>query len=365
MTVRNRRTKRDAKIKQYLLGGYTLASIAKFTKISPTRVGQIRNLLLESGELVEIPHTNPRVYADPHAHALGSELLENDGGVEMNGLTRDGSQVRDVSHIRDSLPPNGRLPMGMVNAHISGRISMTVRKKGDFKDIQGTNGLYMGYWETESSGGRGKIHRRGHLRLFRQDLTVNFYESTKGTMEFYVNPGRVYYYPSKVKRQQVIDYIIERCLYMASTLRANGWQLTDPQLPAKYQLHRGKENDPLATLIPPRYHDEGQLITSDTSPDYLETEIENADDERLIEIYADSPKAIRDLEGVASACSSDIERMKAEILGLKDIIQLQGESITSLTGNVSMLVKAMTEMTTLQISFANRRYSEFTGEGYQ
>ena len=102
MTVRNRRTKRDAKIKQYLLGGYTLASIAKFTKISPTRVGQIRNLLLESGELVEIPHTNPRAYADPHAHALGSELLENDGGVEMNGLTRDGSQVRDVSHIRDS-----------------------------------------------------------------------------------------------------------------------------------------------------------------------------------------------------------------------------------------------------------------------
>ena len=221
MTVRNRRTKRDAKIKQYLLGGYTLASIAKFTKISPTRVGQIRNLLLESGELVEIPHTNPRAYVDPHAHALGSELLENDGGVEMNGLTRDGSQVRDVSHIRDSLPPNGRLPMGMVNAHISGRISMTVRKKGDFKDIQGTNGLYMGYWETESSGGRGKIHRRGHLRLFRKDLTVNFYESTKGTMEFYVNPGRVYYYPSKVKRQQVIDYIIERCLYMASTLRAN------------------------------------------------------------------------------------------------------------------------------------------------
>ena len=142
MTVRNRRTKRDAKIKQYLLGGYTLASIAKFTKISPTRVGQIRNLLLESGELVEIPHTNPRAYVDPHAHALGSELLENDGGVEMNGLTRDGSQVRDVSHIRDSLPPNGRLPMGMVNAHISGRISMTVRKKGDFKDIQGTNGLY-------------------------------------------------------------------------------------------------------------------------------------------------------------------------------------------------------------------------------
>lgn len=101
MTVRNRRTKRDAKIKQYLLGGYTLASIAKFTKISPTRVGQIRNLLLESGELVEIPHTNPRAYADPHAHALGSELLENDGGVEMNGLTCDGSQVRDVSHIRD------------------------------------------------------------------------------------------------------------------------------------------------------------------------------------------------------------------------------------------------------------------------
>lgn len=161
MTIRNRRTKRDAEIKQYLLRGYTLASIAKFTKISPTRVGQIRNLLLESGELVKIPDTNPRVYVDPHAHALGSELLENDGSVETNGLTRDGPQARDVSYIRDSLPPNGRLPMGMVNAHISGRISMTVRKKGDFKDIQGTNDLYIGYWETESSGGKGKIHRGG------------------------------------------------------------------------------------------------------------------------------------------------------------------------------------------------------------
>lgn len=303
MTVRGRNVKRNQKIKEMLLECYPITTIARFTRISPTRVRQIKDSFIASGELMAVPHTKPVIYVDPHAHALGTEFSDNDGGAENNGLTRESSPVRD------SLPPNGKLPFGMVNGHVSGRISMTVRQKGSFADIKGPNGLYVGYWDKPTSGGRGKTHWKAHLKLFKQDLTINFYESSKGNTEFYVNPGRVYYYPSKVSQGEVMDYILERVLFIGGLLKENGWEVADPQLPKNYQLHCGKEGDPLATLIPPRYHSEGQDIISDTSPDYLETELEHATDDELVKVYGNMPGAI-------VANSRSIESMKAEILGL-------------------------------------------------
>lgn len=359
MTVRSRATERNAKIKEMLLACYPISHIARYTKLSQTRVRQIADYLVNSGELMKVPGSHPILYIDPRAHVIGTEFAKNDGGAEING------SVHDSSRVYDCLPPNGRLPLGMVNAHISGRISCTVRAKGTFADVKGSNGLYVGYWEKEGSGGKGKKHRRCHLSLFKQNLTVNFYESSKGTMELYINPGRVYYYPAKVKRSEVLDYIIARCNYVADLLKATGWQITEPQLPKNYQLHRAKEGDPLAAMIPPRYHDEGQIITSDTSPNYLETEVENASDEELVEIYANMPGAVQELKHASLSNADDISRMKAEIVGLKEVIQLQGESIVGLTANISSLVKAMTQMTTLQTSVATLQYTEFTGAGYR
>lgn len=353
MTVRSRNVKRDQRIKRMLLECYPITTIARFTNLSATRVRQIKDMFIADGEIMAVPHTKPVIYIDPHAHALGSELPDNGGGAESNG------------YIRDSIPECGRLPLGMVNAHISGRVSMTVRAKGSFADIKGPDGLAVGYWDKPTSGGKGKTHRKAHLRLFRQELSVNYYESYKGTTEFYVNPGRVYYYPNKVKRQEVVDYILERVLFVARILKDNGWQVTDPQLPRKYQLHRGKEGDPLATLIPPRYHDEGQNITSDTSPDYLETEMEDVTDEELIEIYADMPSALKDVRRQVATGSMDIESMKADILGLKEVVEIQSTVIKNLAGNVTGLTEIAARVTTMEISAVNRRFTDFTGEGYQ
>ena len=189
MTVRGRKTERNADIKRMLTECYPITQIARFCRISPTRVRQIKDSLLASGELMAVPHTKPVIYVDPRAYAVDKDLSEKDGGAERNGLTRE------PSYVRDSLPPNGRLPLGMVNAHITGRISMTVRKKGQMKDIKGPDGLYVGYSDEPTSGGKGKKHWKAHLRLFRQELSVNYYESSKGATEFYVNPGRVYYGP--------------------------------------------------------------------------------------------------------------------------------------------------------------------------
>lgn len=352
MTVRGRSIKRNQRIRKMLLDGYPVSAIARFTRISETRVRQIRDLFIDSGELMAVPHTKPIIYIDPHAHALGEEFSKNDGGAENNGPTRVSSPVRD------SLPPNGRLPFGMTNGHISGRISMTVRKKGDFSDVRGPDGLYVGYWDKPGSGGKGKTHRKCHLRLFRQELTVNFYESSKGTMEFYVNPGRVYYYPAKISQAKVVDYILERVLFVGNLLKANGWQVTDPQLPKNYQLHCGKEGDPMAALIPPRYHDENQDIISDTSPDYLETELEHATDDELVRIYANMPGAIAEAK-------HDNAAMKADIAGLREVIHLQGEAIAELVGNVTALTRAVTDMASAQTATAVTRFSVFTGEGYQ
>lgn len=241
---------------------------------------------------------------------------------------------------------------------------MTVRKKGSFSNIRGTDGLYVGYWDKATPGGKGKIHRKGHLMLFKQELTVNYYESSKGTTEFYVNPGRVYYYPSKAKRQDVLDYMIERALYIVRILRNSGWEITDPQLPKNYQLHRGKENDPLAFLIPPRYHDEGQDIVSDTSPNYLETELEDASDEELVEIYADMPSAIAEAKREGLAAREDIERMKQELVGLKEVVDLQTGVIKGLAGNVTLLSETMVKFLTVEASSMKRSFGLFTGEGY-
>lgn len=352
MTVRGRTVKRNQKIRRMLLECYPISTIARFTHISETRVRQIKDSFLASGELMAVPHTKPVIYIDPHAHALGTELAENDGGAEKNGFTGDRSRVYD------SLPPNGILPFGMTNAHIPGRISMTVRKKGDFNDVKGPDGLYVGHWAKPGPGGKGKTHRKCHLRLFRQELTVNFYESVKGTWEFYVNPGRVYYYPSKVAQNRVVDYFLERAVFVANLLRNNGWEVTDPQLPKNFQLHYGKEGDPLAALIPPRYHSEGQDIISDTSPDYLETELENANSEEMVQIYANMPSKLYEHD-------TDIASMKREIVGLKEVVKIQGQVIREAVSNISELAKGVTQMTTMEASVLARRFSEFTGEGYQ
>ena len=47
------------------------------------------------------------------------------------------------------------------------------------------------------------------------------------------------------------------------------------------------------------------------------------------------------------------------------MIHTQGEVILDLTGNVTRLTQAVTELTTLQAVMVADRFPKFTGEGYQ
>ncbi len=49
MTVRSRNVKRNERIKKMLLDCYPITTIAKFTKLSPTRVRQIKDGFLADG----------------------------------------------------------------------------------------------------------------------------------------------------------------------------------------------------------------------------------------------------------------------------------------------------------------------------
>ncbi len=138
-----RTTARDLKIKAMVLKRIPVKTIASRFKLHPNTVRGILTNLVAAGELVRIPNTNPALYSDPHAGA--TEQIVEDGGYV---------QCDDMPYM-DCLPPTGHLPLGFVNRHIRGFISMSIRKKGDFSNVS-YKGLFCGYWDPPKSGGRGQ-----------------------------------------------------------------------------------------------------------------------------------------------------------------------------------------------------------------
>jgi len=363
MMPKKARTKRNEKIRKLAAEGYTRQQIARIVNMHPNSVASILRSYIVREELMEVPNSNPRVYYDPHVRAMGdvgAKTDENDGSVENIAVLVE----RGFS---DTLPRGG-LPNGWVNMHISGiAVSMKIRKKGTFDDVPAPGEGYCGYWDKPKAAGKGMTLHHCHLPyIFRQrKVGAVFRIGSKGGCTFTVNPGRVYFDPRKISQHQAKQMLLDRAVFIASLLSKNGWQLTDPEI--KGRIHIGKENDPLAEYIPSGVHDERKDITTDFSPARMvcETELEHPRNDQEIIDYSDLPTAVAEVREGNRRNSEEIELMKAELIGLKEVIHTQGEVILDLTGNVTRLTQAVTELTTLQTMMVADRFPKFTGEGYQ
>ena len=349
MTRRKDIKKREREIKELILERCPVKKIAGKLGLHENTIRNTLTDLVNRGELIRIPNTNPALYSDPRPRVT-EEIVVEDGYVD-----------RDVPYL-DCLPPRGRLPLGYVNRHISGFIGMKIRCIGDFEPVA-LDRIRSAYWTSPESGGNGQTLRQCEMQLFGQKVKVSFYNSTNGVTQFRVYPGRIYVNPKKVSVQQCKDYMIERALYIASLLRRNGWQVTDPQIRGTF--HTGRENDPLAQFIPSRDHDTNNDITCDTSHGILETEMEDPSDEELVQIYSNIPSTLKDMRQGITANASSITAMKDELLGLREVVGLQTSILTSIAGNVTSLSESMVKFTTMEATVLKNRITEFTGQGYQ
>lgn len=361
MTRRSDTAKRNRKIKNYAIAGYTRGQIASLVHMHVNSVTAILRSFVVRGELMEVANSSPRVYYDPRECAIeqtvGSDD-ENDGCVE---------NIHDAAEkgFCNSLPKEG-LPLGWVNIHLTGSlISMKIRKTGEFGSVRIPDSDKQGYWDDELPAGKGMRLRHFHIELFGQKKIGAVYRmGNRGGCTFTINPGRIYFNPKKISIAKAKELLIDRAKLIAGLLRNTGWQVTDPVIktqtnvrkngnPKFSNIHIGKENDPLAEHIPSGVHDERNDITTDFSPGKMlcESELENISDERLVQVYANIPSAL---------CA--IERNQAFLF---TVLKKMDENLILLSSNVDKLMAASVSLTAQAMSQVQCSFPKFTGEGYQ
>ncbi|MBR6038756.1 MAG: hypothetical protein IKP53_08565 [Candidatus Methanomethylophilaceae archaeon] len=387
MTRRKVPAARAKKVKKLILKRTPVNEIASLLKISPSSVRNAITALIVGKEIVRVPNTNPTLYTDPHARVFLTDAEEDE-------IVTNGPSVKINGPLLDALPDDARLPLGFVNRHLAGYISFKVRAKGSFDDIPDPMGGYCGYWDEPTSGGKGQTKWKADIRMFGQSIRVDYYESTHGVTQFRVYPGRVYIDPSKISLQQSSDYMVQRSIYIVSILRANGWQVTDPEI--KGVWHTAKENDPLARLIPSDRNDESDDIIVDTSPGFPETEMEGDPDEELVKIYANMPSAIKAVgEAAEGACAkadgalakaddalgkadraiaiadgamAATDRMMQELESFQQVLAAQSRAIEMLAGNVTALAEVQARFATMSMAQIQGQVRDaiksFDGRGY-
>ena len=361
MTRRSDTAKRNRKIRNLAIQGYTRGQIANLVHMHVNSVTAILRSFVIRGELMEVANSSPRIYYDPRECAIertvGSED-ENDGCVE---------NIRDASEkgFMNSLPKEG-LPLGWVNIHLTGSlVSMKVRKTGEFSGVKIPGSDRQGYWDDELPAGKGMRLRHFHIDLFGQKKIGAVYRiGNRGGCSFTINPGRIYFDPKKISIAKAKELLVDRAKLIAGLLRSTGWQVTDPAIktqanirnsrnPELSGIHIGKENDPLAEHIPSGVHDERNDITTDFSPGRMlcESELENISDERLVQVYANIPSAL---------CG--IERNQVFLFS---VLKKMDENLILLSSNVDKLMAASTGLAAQAVSQAQCTFPKFTGEGYQ
>ena len=349
MTPNAGRTKRNEKIRELAAEGYTRPQIARIVKLHPNTVGSVLRAYIARGELMVVADSNPKVYYDPHVHAIGADVQEsNENGGNVENIATLVSRGWAESR------PRGGLPKGWVNMHISGMaITMKIRKTGSFEDVPSPGKGYCGYWDPPKSAGKGMTLHHCHLPyiFLQRKVGAVFRQGSRGGCVFIVNPGRVYFDPRKVSQHQAKQLLLKRAEYIASLLSKNGWQLTDPEI--KGRIHIGKEDDELAEHLTAGVHDNRQQITVDFSPGTMEceTEIENGIDDEGLEIYANLPEYVRE--------------MKAVHANQKEMLKEQAEMIGMLMSNVDSLITLSAKLTTQAAMQMQNLFPRFTGEGYQ
>ena len=164
MTRRSDTAKRNRKIKNYAIAGYTRGQIASMVHMHVNSVAAILRSFVMRGELMEVDNSSPRIYYDPRECAIEQTVdpdEENDGCVEnIHDATEKG--------FCNSLPEEG-LPLGWVNIHLTGSlVSMKVRKVGEFGNVNIPDSRKQGYWDDELPAGKGMRLRHFHIGLFGQ-----------------------------------------------------------------------------------------------------------------------------------------------------------------------------------------------------
>ena len=356
MTTRKESRRRAAKIKELALSGYTVPAIARRLRIKPQSVREILNVLVHKLELVRVPNSNPAVFRDPHAQTI--KKMDQNGPIDVF----DGGEP-----IQDYLPEGADVPLGFVNCHISGYVGGQVRKKGRFDNII-RDGKPLGIWVGPESGGKGQTKWTFRIHLFGQDLKFVYWESSHGVMQARFYLKRIYVDPKRVPRARRLEYFLERGEYFAKVLCLLDWQITDLQMHGTF--HYGKENDPLSQFID--RNGGGQIVT-DTSPNKVETEMEDLDSrpekeaEELLCAYANMPGAIRanslDIEALRDSNRRQIVLLKE----MQDTMRIQGELILGITENVTRLSEAFMHLMTVNMSQAQSEIGRRAAppEGYQ
>ena len=324
-------------VKKYILERRSVDEIANRLNKHPNSIRNILNSMVERGELVRVPNSNPAFYVDP---LVSMDPVEPDDTI----LKRS-----DLDPIFDTYDKSRSLPLGYVNRHLNGHIAFkTIRAKGDMNPVPSVEDkrIIVGKWGPKKSGGNGKSRWDCEFQLFGQSLTVSYYLSTHGVEEFRVFPGRIYCNPEKVNLQRCKDYLIERALYIAGLLKQNGWQVSDPEL--RGTIHTARENDPLARFIPRDTDDDNEIIV-DTSHGITETEIEDMTDEEQTKFYSNLPGKFADMSSRLEDQESRLEVMTDRIIQLLDYIQLQSEAVTALSQNVTELSEVSSNLTSMQM----------------
>ncbi len=355
MTGRAHAEKRNTRIRELVLEHVPIRRIASIFGMHPNSVRAVIEKFVRTGELVRVHDTNPAIYLDPRAR-VPSTVAAGDGDVG------DGGYAGSDGPIMDCLPESGRLPQGWVNHHLSGFVAFKVRAAGTFDPVPDPRIGFCGYWEEPTSGGNGQTLRVCHLRRFGQELTVAFFLSTHGRMQFRVHPGRVYVDAEKVGAQRSKDILVGRAEHIARLLRATGWQVTDPEI--RGVLHTARENDPLAGLIPADRNDDSDDIVVDSSPGSPETEMEGCEDDEAIAIYANIPSAVKEVRRGVAANASDIGGLRGSLTELKEAVDLQSSVLSALAGNVTVLAEIQAKFVTMGAAQIQARMPEFDGRGY-
>ena len=361
MTSKRDTAKRNRRIRNLAIQGYSRGQIANLVHMHVNSVAAILRSFVVRGELMEVANSSPRIYYDPRECAIEQTVDsddENDGCVE---------NIRDATEkgFCNSLPKEG-LPLGWVNIHLTGSlVSMKIRRTGEFGSVRIPDSNIQGYWDDELPAGKGMRLRHFHIGLFGQKKIGAVYRiGNKGGQTFTVNPGRIYFDPKRISIAKAKELLIDRAKLIAGLLRSTGWQVTDPVIrtqanvrknrnPEFEGIHIGKENDPLAEHIPSGVHDERNDITTDFSPGRMlcESELENITDERLVQVYANIPSAL---------CS--IEKNQAFLF---TVLKRMDENLILLSSNVDRLMAASAGLAAQAVSQVQCSFPRFTGEGYQ
>ena len=98
MTRRSDTAKRNRKIKNYAIAGYTRGQIASMVHMHVNSVAAILRSFVMRGELMEVDNSSPRIYYDPRECAIEQTVdpdEENDGCVETSMmLPKKASAIR-------------------------------------------------------------------------------------------------------------------------------------------------------------------------------------------------------------------------------------------------------------------------------